>query len=209
MIDSSRDLAISTNATRAEYGLPPLSQEVINSYVGNGAATLVKRAMGSGFSDEQGAEALGFFLRYYRAHSLEHTRLYEGVRETIADLATAHKLAALTNKPQKISFDILGALGVQQYFFRTVGGDTLPEKKPGPAGIFALMHEAHTEKTATCMIGDSHVDVETARRAGVSSCGVLWGLQPASLRETAPDYTIERPDELIEVVNGLSKTIVR
>ena len=186
--------------------MPPLEQQVINSYVGNGAAVLVKKAMGADASEDRVAEALACFLRYYRAHSLEHTRLYEGVREAIEAVATEHELAVLTNKPQKISFDILGALKVQRYFFRTIGGDTLPEKKPAATGILALMREANAGRAATLKIGDSQVDVESARNAGVGSCGVLWGLQPESLRAARPDYLIEEPFELLDVVNSCRQT---
>lgn len=197
LIDSSRDLAISTNATRAHFGLPPLSQETVNSYVGNGAAMLVRRALDPIHSEEQLSEALAFFLRYYREHSLEHTRLYAGVREALNHLAsTGRKLAVLTNKPEKISFDILSALGVQHLFVRVVGGNTFAEKKPHPAGLLAIAAEAQVAPRNTLMVGDSAVDVQTARNAGAQSCGVLWGFQPETFAATPPDFTIATPGEL-------------
>jgi len=143
LIDSSRDLAISTNATRAHFSLPPLDQHTINSYVGNGAAVLVRRAMGNGADEETVASALAYFLQYYRAHSLEHTRLYTGIHEVVNQLsARGHRLAVLTNKPVKISSDILAALDLGQHFFRIYGGDSLPNKKPQPDGILRIVKEA-------------------------------------------------------------------
>ncbi len=191
------------NATRAHFGLSPLGQEVVNSYVGNGAAVLVKRAMEPVMEEEQVAEALAFFLKYYRAHALEHTRLYPGVRELVADLAAArHELGVLTNKPEKISFDILRALGVQQHFFRIYGGNTFADKKPHPAGILKMRAEAGVAASATLMVGDSSVDVETARNAGVQSCGVTWGFQPETFQAVVPDFLITEPRQLLDILHG-------
>ncbi len=203
LIDSSRDLAISTNATRAHFGLPPLDQQIVNSYVGNGAAVLVRRAMEPIVEEGQLADALSFFLTYYRAHALEHTRLYPGVRELVAELAEArHELGVLTNKPEKISFDILGALGVQQHFFRIYGGNTFPDKKPNPTGILRMREESGVPARETLMVGDSSVDVETARNAGVQSCGVTWGFQPETFQAVVPDFLIDEPRQLLEILNG-------
>ena len=200
LIDSSQDLAISTNATRAHFGLPALSQAVINSYVGNGAGVLVEKAMGSQTARETVADALTFFLQYYRTHSLQHTRLYDGIRAALEALAEEHDLSVLTNKPQKISFDILAALGVQKFFRRVIGGDSLERKKPDPMGILELMREADTSNEATLMVGDSSVDVLTARNAGVRSCGVRWGFQPDTFEAVSPDFQIHTPGELSAIV---------
>jgi len=203
LIDSSEDLAISTNATRANFGLPPLEQSVINSYVGNGAAVLVRRAMGAEASEERVAEALQFFLHYYREHSLENTRPYDGIREVVDQLANQGRLlGVLTNKPERISVDILQALGMADRFFRIYGGNTFPEKKPQPTGILRMCEEAQRELTRTLMVGDSRVDIETARNAGVGSCGVTWGFQPETLAEQQPDFTIDRPDALLKIVSA-------
>lgn len=153
--------------------------------------------------EERVAEGLAFFLKYYRAHALEHTRLYPGVRELVADLATArHELGVLTNKPEKISFDILGALGLQHHFFRIYGGNTFADKKPHPAGILKMREEAGAAASATLMVGDSSVDVETARNAGVQSCGVTWGFQPETFAAIVPDFLIDEPRQLLGIVNG-------
>ena len=200
LIDSSQDLAISANATRKQFGLPPLDGATINSYVGNGAAVLVRKAMGTEVSEADQVEALAFFLSYYRAHSLEHTQLYEGIGDALKSLAGEHQLAVLTNKPQKISFDILAGLGLGRTFTRVIGGDTLPVKKPDPAGILELMREGAAAQEETWMVGDSGVDILAARRAGVRSCGVLWGFQPGTFAAEPPDVTVSRPEELVAVV---------
>ena len=142
LIDSAQDLAISMNATRAHLELPPLDPKLIYSFVGNGAAVLVRRALGPEASDELNKEALSFFLKYYRAHALEHTRLYDGVKEVLDQLLEeGHALAVLTNKPAKISRDIIAALGVASYFRQVYGGDSFPTKKPDPQGLLTLLDE--------------------------------------------------------------------
>ena len=191
------------NATREHMGMAPLDPKLIFSYVGNGAATLVRRALGAGASEETVAEALAFFLKFYRVHALEHTKLYEGVRQVISQLAEQnHTLAVLTNKPVRISTDIIAALGLSVEFHKVYGGDSFPLKKPDPIGIHTLQTETGAGELNTVMIGDSGVDVQTARNAGVSSCGVAWGFQPESFDADPPDFLVRHPRELLEVVSS-------
>jgi len=180
-----------------------LDPELIYSYVGNGAAVLVRKAFGAEADEQLVDEGLRFFLKYYRAHALEHTRLYPGVREMVEALAGAgHRLAVLTNKPVKISFDIVHALGLGPYFTHVYGGDSFPQKKPDPVGIAALMSETGAAAAETWMVGDSGVDVQTARNAGVRSCGVAWGFQPGAFEADPPDILISEPAELLRYVTG-------
>lgn len=204
LIDSSADLAISMNATRRHFDLEPLDPNLIYSYVGNGAPTLIRRAMPDDTSEQQLNDALAFFLRFYRAHALEHTQLYAGIRQIVENLsANGHKLAVLTNKPVRISFDIVAALGLQDRFIRVYGGDSFSHKKPNPVGIFQLMQDTGACSDNTVMIGDSAVDVQTARNAGVLSCGVLWGFQPESFEQEKPDVLIRQPAELFDKLSRL------
>jgi phosphoglycolate phosphatase len=196
LIDSAKDLAVSMNAMREHLGMPALEPALIYSFIGNGAAMLVRRALGADATDKLVEEGLSFFLKYYRAHALEHTQLYPGVRELLDTLAGKHKLAILTNKPVKISFDILAALGLGTYFQQVYGGDSFAGKKPDPVGIRTLMTENATAPSDTWMVGDSSVDIQTARNAGVRSCGVAWGFQPGSFETTPPDVLIHSPGEL-------------
>jgi phosphoglycolate phosphatase len=202
LIDSARDLEIATNQTRAQFGMEPLDAGLIHSYVGNGAAVLVKRAMGPEASETLVSDALLFFVKYYRAHALAHTRLYPGVHGVIDALAEqGHTLAVLTNKPVRISTDILAGLGVGARFTRVYGGDSFAQKKPDPVGIMTLIVETALRAEDTWMVGDSAVDVRTARNAGVKACGVAWGFQPESFDEYPPDVVIHDPAELPRVIS--------
>ena len=185
--------------------MPPLDPKLIFSYVGNGAPVLVQRALGPGASEEAVAEALAFFLKFYRTHALEHTQLYSGVRELIAALAAQrHTLTVLTNKPVRISTDIIAALGLNSAFAKVYGGDSFPLKKPDPIGINTLRNEMGAGIEETLMIGDSGVDIQTARNAGVLSCGVEWGFQPESFAAHPPDFLLRNPQELLHIVASKS-----
>jgi phosphoglycolate phosphatase len=203
LIDSARDLAISMNATREHLQMAPLDPQLIYSYVGNGAAVLVRRALGPDADEELNQRALAFFLKYYREHALEYTRLYDGVREALDQLAAdAHTLAVLTNKPVKISRDIMAALGVAGHFRQIYGGDSFSTKKPDPQGLLKLLEETNTAAKDAWMVGDSGVDIQTARHAGTYSCGVSWGFQPEACLAENPDVVAERPDQLFKLLSA-------
>jgi len=197
LIDSKKDLYCAVNATRAHCGMPPLESEIVYSYVGEGAPVLIRRTLGPGATDEQVADALSFFLAYYNDHMIDHTVLYPGVRETLDRLVAAGvKLAVLTNKPVRISRAIVEALGVGEHFHRIYGGNSFDQKKPHPVGIETLRAECDAARERTMMVGDSSVDVRTARNAQVKACGVTYGFQPETLVADPPDLLVHRLEEL-------------
>lgn len=189
------------NATRAHFDLPPLDPTLIYSYVGNGASVLVRRAIGEGTPQHRVDEALAFFLKYYRAHALEHTRFYPGIREAIEGLAEqGHVLSILTNKPVRISRDIISALNSDKLFFRIYGADSFAAKKPDPIGVNTLLEESNIAVDDSLLVGDSGVDVQTARNAGIRCCGVAWGFQPDAFELHPPDVVVKLPHELLGCV---------
>lgn len=197
LVDSKQDLCNSVNATREHLGLPRLPDELVASYVGNGAPVLIQRAMPQGTPQERLDEALAYFLDYYRQHMLEFTRLYPGVREALEQLRQGgYAMAVLTNKPVRFSRDMISGLGLKDYFFQVYGGNSFDQKKPHPFGIHKLVEEAGADLAATWMIGDSSVDILTARNAGIRCCGVTYGFQPESLVEHPPDILIDGMAEL-------------
>jgi phosphoglycolate phosphatase len=200
LVDSKQDLMDSVNAMRRWAGLEALAVERISSYVGNGAPMLVRRALPD-FPEQELPHALRFFLDYYREHMLDSTTLYPGVREALDRLhAAGVPLAVLTNKPVRFSVNLIEGLGLEMHFFRVYGGNSLAEKKPHPQGIDLLVEEAGADRARTIMVGDSAVDMLTARNAGVRGCGVCWGFQPETFVQTPPDFYIEDLGELAEMV---------
>jgi phosphoglycolate phosphatase len=197
LIDSKLDLAHAVNAALEHLGLPRLTLERIASYVGNGAPILMRRAIGPEASEEEVARGLTYFMQYYRDHMLDYTTLYPGVRETLDLLRDrGAKMAVLTNKPVGLSKAIVAGLGLDGHFFQVYGGNSFEQKKPHPVGIEILMSEAGVTAGKTMMVGDSAVDVQTARNAGIQSCGVTYGFQPETLSTTPPDFLIDRMEQL-------------
>ncbi len=193
LIDSRLDLANAVNATRAEMGKPPLEHSVVYSYVGNGAPVLIRKAMGAEASDTDVQHALEFFLAYYRDHAVDATVLYPGVLESLEQLhAAGMRLAVLTNKPVRISEAIMNTMGLTPMLFRIYGGNSFEQKKPHPIGIDTLRAEAGVTPENTWMVGDSIVDMQTARNAGVLACGVTYGFQPETLAQCPPDLLVDR-----------------
>jgi phosphoglycolate phosphatase len=214
LIDSRIDLCNSVNATLAHFGKPELPEAVISSYIGDGASLLVRRAIGDPEGDshdeEYVTEALTFFLNYYRVHKLDHTFLYPGVLESLEAIRSAHPeilMAVLTNKPVNPSRDICAHFGLAPFFFQNYGGNSFHTKKPDPHGLMSLIAEASLiavppiTPAETIMIGDTDIDVLTARSCGAGSIGCTFGLKPHSLADAPPDNLAHTPADWLRILN--------
>lgn len=198
LVDSKQDLIDSVNATRGYMNLAPLPGELVAKYVGRGALALIRSALGETAPESDVEKAHRFFIDYYGAHMLDKTVLYDGVREAIDRMKSqGHTLAVLTNKPVRFSERMMEKLGLGGHFIRIYGGNSFePKKKPDPIGILSLLEETGISKAKTIMVGDSSVDIRTARNAGVRACGCLWGFQPETFVAEPPDFTIDHLDQL-------------
>ena len=200
LIDSRADLAGAVNHVLRTLGFPARPPETLYGYVGEGARVLVQRALGPAREDRL-EEAVALFMEHYAAHLLDATRPYPGIVETLAALERrAVALSILSNKPEAMSRSILDGLGLAQRFVEVIGGNSLASRKPDPAGLEHLGCLTHTPRERMLLVGDSAVDVRTARAAQVAFCGVAWGLTPESLAAAAPERMIEHPAELLDVV---------
>lgn len=200
LVDSEYDLAAAVNAMLRQYGRNELPLEVIKTYIGDGAPMLVRRALGDPKDEAFLQEALLFFLNYYREHKLDSTYAYEGIAQALEQIAsfdgTARKLAVLTNKPVRPARDILAGLGLAGRFFQIYGGNSFETKKPDPLGVRTVMQEAGASADESVMVGDSEVDILTARNAGMWSVGVNYGFAPHSLERVHPDVLVDTPAEV-------------
>jgi phosphoglycolate phosphatase len=161
----------------------------------------MRRALGPEASDEDVQRALEFFLAYYRDHMLDNTRLYPSVREALDRLLDGGaRMAVLTNKPVRFSQAIIHGLGLSKHFFRVYGGNSFEQKKPDPIGIETLLRECGAARDATIMVGDSGVDVRTARNARVKACGVMYGFQPETFEADPPDLVVDHMGQLADYV---------
>ncbi len=213
LIDSQIDLANSVNAMLLHLGKPALPLATVAGYIGDGATMLVRRALGGpegDVHDERSvSHALAFFLDYYQAHKLDFTTLYDGVMDALAAIRAERPtlaMAVLTNKPVRASRDICAHFGLHRHFFQIYGGNSFHTKKPDPTGLLTLMAEAAALRGAdvaaapiapseTVMIGDSDVDILTARNCGAHSIGCSYGLAPHGLAAAAPDAFAGSPAE--------------
>lgn len=206
LIDSAQDLCNSVNAALRHFGRAPLPDPLIASFVGNGVPLLMRRSLAAedGLAPDKVdedllAQATDYFLGYYREHKLDFTYAYAGVLDALAALRNLHDapggsprvMAVLTNKPVRPARGICEGLGLAHYFLHIYGGDSFPAKKPDPLGLRTLMQETGAQPEQTVMIGDSQVDVQTARNAGVWSLGCDFGFGARNLLETPPDILVD------------------
>jgi phosphoglycolate phosphatase len=191
LIDSQGDLADAANALIAERGGRPLPGATIAEMVGEGAALLVKRALSAAGLPPSDGDPLERFLELYDERLLRTTRLYDGMADTIDELTVRVPLAILTNKPFRATKRILDGLGITAKFRWVVGGDGPFRRKPDPEALQHLVGQAGTTLDQSVMVGDSAIDVATARAAGTRVCLARYGF---GFRLTAGDL---RGDELL------------
>jgi phosphoglycolate phosphatase len=204
LVDSRLDLVHSVNAMLRHFHRPELPEDVIASYVGDGAPMLIRRALGDPDEEQFVQEALEYFLAYYRVHKLDNTHLYDGVKEALEAIRDAQngsdrRMAVLSNKPVKPSRDIVDALGLGDFFVRVYGGNSFHTKKPDPLGVHTLLEETGTRSDETAIIGDSSIDVITGRNAELWTCGVTYGFAPRTLDDAPPDVLVDSARELADV----------
>jgi phosphoglycolate phosphatase len=207
LINSQRDLANSINAMLRHYGRHEQPEQVIAGYIGDGAAMLVRRALGDPEGDAQDeafvAEALKVFIDYYNIHKLDYTYVYPGVLPALQAIRAARpdiKMAVLTNKPVRPSRAICEHFNLDAFCFQNYGGNSFHTKKPDPHGLQSLIAEADASPQQTVMIGDSDVDILTARNAGTWSIGCTFGLSAHTLTAAGPDITVDSPLEWPKVL---------
>ena len=199
LVDSRLDLAAAVNATRVRLALAPLPVGAITEMVGEGARTLVRRALPGAIAGEAFDDALALFLELYYDRCLDATEAYPGIPELLAELSSRLPLAVLTNKPERHSRRILDGLGLAGHFRLLVGGDTLPVRKPDPGGLLHVAAQWSTTPAQLLLVGDSDIDAETARAAGASLALVAWGFGALdrSGATAASAWRIDSPTELL------------
>jgi phosphoglycolate phosphatase len=203
LIDSKRDLIRSVNAMLREMGRQELAEETISGYIGHGAPQLVARALGGDAAEDQRKHALQFFLGYYEEHKMDTTCAYPGVLETLAQLQRKHlPMAVLTNKPARISVRILTALGLANYFRAIYGGNSFETKKPDPLGANTILGEFGAAPEETVVIGDSEVDIQTARNAGMLAAAVNYGFGVHDRKLYPADVYLDSIGDLVRFLEG-------
>jgi phosphoglycolate phosphatase len=197
LVDSARDLASATNAALRQVApeASPIPLETICTFVGRGARVLMEQSLAHVGVNRTPEEVLPVFLECYDRCLLDTTRPYPGVAEALRAV-DGPRCAVLTNKPGPHARRILEGLALASHFDRICGAGDVPARKPDPRGLETLMKELGASPDETWMVGDSPVDVQTARAAGAKVAGVTWGLAPEGLRREGPDRLVDDPREL-------------
>lgn len=201
LVDSLEDVAESMNAVLAEAGMPPHDLDTYRRFIGDGLATLVRRAMAPGGDFESLLEAA---RERYAAHCLDRTRAFDGVPEMLARLR-AHGLpmAVLSNKPHAMTQQVVRGLFPDVPFVAVVGERPDIPRKPDPAGAQTIAQALRVEPGRCWLVGDTPVDLETARAAGMLGVAVVWGFRSAEeLRAHDPELMVDTPEQLVDLCCG-------
>ncbi len=203
LVDTLEGLLCATNDTLRVLQAPPVSAEEVRRAVGRGVHELVKECLKT--QDPKALEhAVNVFRSYYARHAVETSRLFPGAKELL-DHFVQRRQAVLTNKPNPFATDILKVLGMADYFFQIVAGDSGFPKKPDPASARELMRQSGAAAAETVFIGDSPIDIDTARRAGIMSVSVLHGFtDEPELTAAKPDLLVKDFPELLRIAKGQS-----
>ena len=203
LIDSREDLVQSVNATLRHLEKPELRGEVIATYVGDGVAMLVRRALGNTQDEFLINKGLDYFLSYYREHKLDHTRVYDGIPQALKNICNLpngqRKAVVLSNKPVNPARAVVEALGLGRFCVQVYGGNSFATKKPDPEGAQTILNEIGVAADEALIVGDSSIDVITGQNAGLWTCGVTYGFAPHSLESATPDVIVDSPAELAQL----------
>ena len=198
LADTAPDIAHALNVTLVEAGLPPHPIETVISYVGDGSAKLLERALPSGQKDRQVGPLLERFLLHYEARPCVESRLYPGIVELLKGLEGAGvKAAVLTNKTGKVARRLVEALLPAATFVAVLGDGAGFPRKPDPTAARSLVERVGTTPQGTVVVGDGIPDVQTAQALGCRAIAAAWGYSPrARLQAQAPTWVADLPEDV-------------
>ena len=202
LVDSRIDLANAVNGLLTDLGAAPIAVDNVVAMVGDGAAVLVRRALTAAGLDPETPGALDLFLAHYDPHLLNNTKPYPGMVDTLQQLSARATLAVLTNKPARATDLILAGLDLRRYFREVIGGDTRWGRKPASEGLLHLGEVAGARPSDMLLVGDSAVDLATARNAGTRICLARYGF---GFRFNGTEFRgdelfIDSPAELLSLI---------
>lgn len=199
LVDTIDDITDAVNLARNELNFPALPRESIAGNVGGGVANLMSRSLeATGYRDLD--QAVRLFLKHYRKNLLNHSRFYPHCRETL-EYFSDKKQAICSNKLLDLIETILEGLDGLRHFQMIVGGDSFDAKKPDPKGVHSILSNLKIPPSEAIFVGDSAVDIDTGKRAGIHTCAVTYGLgDPAALQAAQPDWTIGNFADLLKIV---------
>ncbi len=203
LVDSAADITNALNYGLEPFGFRPLTVEETVKMVGEGITRLVEKVLGTERPELREA-VLERFLRFYSGHLTEHTRPYPGVVETLQRL-DGYRKAVISNKREALSRRLLEELGMASYFDHILGSDSTPRKKPSPQPVIEVLRREALTPAEAVMVGDSNLDIEAGRAAGVTTVAVGYGYRPLQALAGAAFLIRERLSELLEILKALER----
>ena len=200
LLDSKTDIANAINKTLVKYNLPAMSEDIVWSYLGDGASYLVNRCF-QYYRKEPPEASVEFFVKEYEDHATDFSKLYPNVLSTLTALSKFKK-AILTNKPSEITEKICKELNFAHFFDLIVGGDQY-KKKPDPEGVLHILNHLGVEARKTAILGDTTIDLLAGKKAGIKRIAATWGVHPREvLAEEKPDLIIDDFPEILKLVSN-------
>lgn len=201
LLDTLKDLANSVNYALREFGYPERTIDEVRRFVGNGVIKLMKRAAPDGIDEEAFEKCFNAFRSHYLEHMYDNTKPYEGIMEMLSILKEKGvKTAVVSNKLHS------GVVGLCEDFFggqltSAYGVNTEDERKPQPKNVFKALYDLGVGAEETVYVGDSGVDVQTAKNAGLKCIGVTWGFRSEEeLLEAGAEYIAHSAEETVDIV---------
>jgi phosphoglycolate phosphatase len=209
LLDTLKDIAISANYVLEQFGKNPIEIQKYRYLVGSGALVLMQNILPEA-SEQEHKNALDIFEKHYAKQFDLNTKAYENINKLLTFFQVrGYKMAVLSNKPNRFT-----KMCVMKYLkhwnFESVYGirEGIP-KKPDPQGVFEILKELHVKPEETLFVGDTKIDMQTARNAGLCPIGVLWGFRERDeLLEHGAKFIVENPNELVKLIvtmEGLTK----
>lgn len=209
LVNSLPDLALSVNSALSDIGLPKASEELVLTWIGNGAPVLIARALdwataqtGRTLTEADIEKVKERFSYYYGENLCNISRLYPHVKETLEQLkAQDYILAVVTNKPTKHVQPVLKAFGIDHLFSEMLGGQSLPAIKPHPGPLYYLCGKFGVEPRQVLFVGDSKNDIIAAHAAGCPAVGLTYGYNyNIPISESHPDWVFDDFAQLLEIL---------
>lgn len=203
LINSVADLAVATNYTLQHFGMPQHDEDAYRYFVGNGVNKLLYRALPDGFKTDEWVQKMrSVMLPYYSAHCTDRTLPYEGIDELLAALVDANiKVAIASNKYQEATSSMVAHYFGSVPFVAVLGQRQDVPVKPEPAIVADILSVADVKRDEILYVGDTAVDMQTARNANITAVGVTWGFRPrAELEAELPAFIVDTVEELKKLI---------
>lgn len=204
LVDTAGDILAAVNSTMSIYGLKPISYEQCLRFLGDGVEDLVRRAVENSISEPIDpnylAEIVAQYKDFYSSHLTDRSRLFPGVRETLAELQD-YTLVVVSNKSHDFCVQILKQLDIEKYFQLIIGGDLLDSRKPDPGQLLYVMQKFNLTAAQILIVGDSENDILAAHSIGAPVVVVKYGYRDIEiLQEYHPDYMIDNFSDLLKIL---------